>query len=98
MQRKLLQELLVWKNSEKRKPLLLEGARQVGKTYLLETLFGKVYYNNVIRMNFEKADAELLALFDGNIEPQRIINYLSLKYNASINPNTTLISVSKKTL
>ena len=71
MQRKLLQELLVWKNSEKRKPLLLEGARQAGKTYLLETLFGMAYYNNVIRVNFEKADAELLALFDGNIEPQR---------------------------
>ena len=91
MQRKLLQELLTWKNNEKRKPLLLEGARQVGKTYLLETLFGKVYYNNVIRVNFEKADSELLALFDGNIEPQRIINYLSLKYNVSIAPNNTLI-------
>ena len=91
MQRKLLQELLVWKNSEKRKPLLLEGARQVGKTYLLETLLGKAYYNNVIRVNFEKADAELFALFDGNIEPQRIINYLSLKYNFSVNQNNTLI-------
>ena len=91
MQRKLLQELLVWKNSEKRKPLLLEGARQVGKTYLLETLFGKEYYNNVIRVNFEKADSELLTLFDGNIEPQRIINYLSLKYNVSVNQNNTLI-------
>ena len=91
MQRKLLQKLLVWKNSEKRKPLLLEGARQVGKTYLLETLFGNSYYTNVIRVNFEKADPELLALFEGNIEPHRIINYLSLKYNVSINPNTTLI-------
>ncbi|MCL2650570.1 MAG: AAA family ATPase [Candidatus Azobacteroides sp.] len=91
MQRKLLQELLVWKSNEKRKPLLLEGARQVGKTYLLETLFGKAYYNNVIRVNFEEADSELLALFDGNIEPQRIVNYLSLKYNVSINPNNTLI-------
>ena len=91
MRRKLLQALLVWKNSEKRKPLLLEGARQVGKTYLLETLFGKTYFSNVIRLNFEKADTESLALFDGNIEPQRIINYLSLKYNVSINPNNTLI-------
>jgi predicted AAA+ superfamily ATPase len=91
MQRKLLQELLAWKESEKRKPLLLEGARQAGKTYLLETLFGKMYYNNVIRVNFEKADAELLAFFEGNIESQRIINYLSLKYNISINPDDTLI-------
>jgi predicted AAA+ superfamily ATPase len=73
MQRKLLQQLLAWKNSEKRLPLLLEGARQVGKTYLLETLFGKAYFQHVIRINFEKADSELLGLFEGNIEPQRII-------------------------
>lgn len=91
MQRKLLQQLLAWKNSDKRLPLLLEGARQVGKTYLLEMLFGKEYYKNVIRVNFEKSDSELLALFDGNIEPQRIINYLSLKLNTPVNQNDTLI-------
>ena len=91
MQRKLLQQLLAWKNSEKRKPLLLEGARQVGKTYLLETLFGKARYRHVIRVNFEKADSELLALFEGNIEPQRIVNYLSLKNNVTINQHDTLI-------
>ena len=91
MTRKLLQKLLTWKNSKKRLPLLLEGARQVGKTYLLETLFGKEHYKNVIRVNFEKADSELLTLFDGNIDPQRIINYLSLKFNAPVNQNDTLI-------
>jgi len=42
MQRRLLQELLSWKDSPKRKPLLLEGARQVGKTYILEILFGNM--------------------------------------------------------
>jgi len=91
MQRKLLEQLLEWKNSKRRLPLLLEGARQVGKTYLLETLFGKEYYHNVIRVNFEKSDSELLALFEGNIEPQRIINYLSLKFNTPVNQNDTLI-------
>ena len=91
MQRRLLQELLNWKNSPKRKPLLLEGARQVGKTYLLETLFGKVHYDNVIRVNFEKADSELLTLFEGNIEPERIINYLSMKENKTVNQDNTLI-------
>ncbi|MGC3977932.1 MAG: AAA family ATPase [Paludibacteraceae bacterium] len=91
MQRKLLQQLLAWKNSEKRLPLLLEGARQVGKTYLLETLFGKEYYKNVIRVNFEKADSELLALFEGNIGPRRIIDYLSLKFSKLITPNDTLL-------
>ena len=91
MQRKLLQQLLAWKNSDKRLPLLIEGARQVGKTYLLETLFGKEYYQNVIRVNFEKTDSELLELFEGNIEPQRIISYLSLKFNTPIHPSQTLI-------
>ncbi|MDR0970455.1 MAG: ATP-binding protein [Lentimicrobiaceae bacterium] len=91
MQRKLLQQLLEWKNSEKRLPLLLEGARQVGKTYLLETLFGKNHFHNVIRINFEKSDSELLALFEGNIEPKRIIEYLSLQYNTAIIPNETLL-------
>lgn len=91
MQRKLLQQLLEWKNSEKRLPLLLEGARQVGKTYLLEALFGKVHFKNIIHVNFEKADTELLALFEGNIEPKRIINYLSLKHNTPISQNDTLV-------
>jgi len=91
MQRRLLQELLNWKNSHKRKPLLLEGARQVGKTYLLEELFGKVYFNNVIRVNFEKADSELLNLFEGNIDPKRIINYLSMKENMPVTQDNTLI-------
>ncbi|GHT60642.1 ATPase [Bacteroidia bacterium] len=91
MQRKLLKELLVWKNNPKRKPLLLEGARQVGKTYLLETLFGREYYSQTVRVNFEKADSELLSLFEGNIEPGRIINYLSLKEQKTINPENTLL-------
>ena len=91
MQRRLLQELLHWKNSPKRKPLLLEGARQTGKTYLLETLFGKEHYDNMIRVNFEKADTELLNLFEGNIDPKRIINYLSIKENQPVNPSNTLI-------
>jgi len=91
MQRKLLQELLHWKSNSKRKPLLLEGARQVGKTYLLEMLFGKVHYDNVIRVNFEKADSELRNLFEGNIEPKRIVNYLSIKEQQPVNQGHTLI-------
>jgi len=91
MQRKLLQTLLDWKTNPKRKPLLLEGARQVGKTYLLETLFGKEHYENVIRVNFEQADSELSTLFEGTIEPKRIINYLSIKEQKPVNQDNTLI-------
>jgi len=91
LQRRLLNELLNWKNNPKRKPLLLEGARQVGKTYLLETIFGKMHYNHVVRVNFEKTDPELLNLFEGNIEPKRILNYLSIKENRPVHQNNTLI-------
>jgi len=91
MQRKLLEQLLAWKSSRKRLPLLIEGARQVGKTYLLKTLFGETYFQKVVYVNFERTDLELVALFEGNIEPQRIINYLSLKFNTPINQNDTLI-------
>ena len=91
MQRKLLEQLIAWKNSKKRLPLLLEGARQVVKTYLLKTLFGEKYFKKIVYVNFEKADIELVSLFEGNIEPKRIINYLSLKYNISINQYDTLI-------
>jgi hypothetical protein len=91
MQRKLLEQLITWKSSKKRLPLLLEGARQVGKTYLLKTLFGETYFTKIVYVNFEKADHELLTLFEGNIEPHRIINYLSLKFNILINQSDTLI-------
>ncbi|HPW66705.1 MAG TPA: AAA family ATPase [Salinivirgaceae bacterium] len=91
MQRKLLEQLLAWKNNKKRLPLLLEGARQVGKTYLLKKLFGEKEFEKVVHVNFERADSELINLFEGNIEPQRIINYLSLKFNIPINQDDTLI-------
>ncbi|MDY0315357.1 MAG: AAA family ATPase, partial [Bacteroidales bacterium] len=52
MKRKLLEQLVEWKNSKKRLPLLLEGARQVGKTYLLKKLFGEQYFEKVVHVNF----------------------------------------------
>ncbi len=91
MKRKLLEQLIEWKESKKRLPLLLEGARQVGKTYLLKTLFGEKYFEKVVHVNFEKADSELINLFEGNIQPQRIIDYLALKFNTPVNQDDTLI-------
>jgi predicted AAA+ superfamily ATPase len=91
MKRKLLEQLIEWKESKKRLPLLLEGARQVGKTYLLKTLFGEKYFEKVVHVNFEKADSELINLFESNIQPQRIIDYLALKFNTPVNQDDTLI-------
>jgi predicted AAA+ superfamily ATPase len=74
-----------------RKPLLLEGARQVGKTYLLEQLFGRQEYENVVRVNLQNATPQLKELFEGSIEPTRIITNLELLYNTKIRPEKTLL-------
>jgi len=90
MERKLMSELLKWKNKSNRKPLLLEGARQVGKTYLLKA-FGKRYFKNVAYINFQNPSAELVDLFNGAIEPKRIITMLELYLNIKISPSETLL-------
>jgi len=82
-------DLLNWKNSPDRKPLLLQGARQVGKTWLMEE-FGKNEYKNVITLNFEK-QPKLSAFFNEDIAPENIIKSIELYYNTKINPLDTLI-------
>lgn len=90
MKRKLIYELERWQNSAKRKPLILEGARQVGKTYLLQA-FGKEHYKNTVYVNFDRLDPDIAELFAGAIEPKRIIDFLAIKYSVAIEPGTTLL-------
>jgi len=90
MERKLMAELFKWKDKKGRKPLLLEGARQVGKTYLLKD-FGKRYFKNVAYINFQNPSAELIDLFNGSIEPKRIITMLELYLNMKISPSETFL-------
>jgi len=89
MRRIAYRGLLAWKNSPDRKPLLLQGARQVGKTWLMEE-FGNKEFKKVISINFEKMPA-LSAHFDTDIDPKNIINRLELYFNTKINPANTLI-------
>ncbi|MDR1119474.1 MAG: AAA family ATPase [Dysgonamonadaceae bacterium] len=90
MERKLMSELIKWKDRKGRKPLLLEGARQVGKTYLLKD-FGKRYFNDVAYVNFQNPSQELVELFNGSISPERIITMLELMLNMKISPSETLL-------
>lgn len=85
-----MSELIQWKDKKGRKPLLLEGARQVGKTYLLKD-FGKRYFKNVAYVNFQNPSTELIDLFNGSIEPKRIITMLELYLNMKISPSETLV-------
>jgi predicted AAA+ superfamily ATPase len=80
---------LVWKNSQNRKPLLLQGARQVGKTYLISE-FGQKEYSNYIYLNFEQ-DPNLSTLFKNELKPQEIINNISLYIGKKIAFSDTLI-------
>lgn len=89
MERTLIHELLVWKEKENRKPLILKGVRQCGKTYLLKD-FGNRYYDNVAYFNFEETDS-LISVFEKDYDTKRIILELELFLGKSIKPDTTLI-------
>jgi hypothetical protein len=89
MDRKISARLKEWKNTPHHKPLLLYGARQVGKTYsVLE--FGKRDYKNVAYINFE-ANAEATKIFKRDLNPSRIIKELSVLSATTILTNETLI-------
>ena len=89
MYRKIITELKEWKNKKDRLPLILKGARQVGKTWILQE-FGKECFDDVLYINFENA-GNITNLFEGNIEPNRIIEYLSALHHKKIEPEKTLI-------
>ena len=89
MKRTLIHELLVWKEKENRKPLILKGVRQCGKTYLLKD-FGNRYYDNVAYFNFEETDS-LISVFEKDYDTKRIILELELFLGKSIKPGSTLI-------
>ena len=89
MHRKLLNDLVIWKEKKDRLPLILKGARQVGKTWLLNE-FGRIYFDDVMYINFENA-SNLDELFNGVIEPQRIIDMLSAMHGKKIIPEKTLL-------
>jgi len=89
MKRDIYQDLLKWKNSSDRKPLILQGARQVGKTYILKE-FGKNEYSDTAYFNFEE-DRSLNDFFIKNISPQDIIKKLSIYLEKDILPEKTLI-------
>jgi hypothetical protein len=88
MKRWLETDLAAWKDRVDRKPLVVRGARQVGKTFLVEA-FGRRCFHSVLTVNLEQKDV-LHRLFEG-LEPQRIIQELGLYFNQSVVPGKTLL-------
>jgi len=89
MKRVLYGSLLSWKSSAKRKPLLLQGARQVGKTWLINE-FGKNEYKDYVYLNFEQSPS-LKDLFASELSPQKIIDNIGLLIGKKIVADNTLI-------
>ena len=89
MERDLYAELLKWKNSKDRKPLIIRGVRQCGKTYLMRK-FGEEQYKSVAYLKFEGNEA-LCRLFDGDLEPKRLIDSISIHLDIDITPDTLMI-------
>ena len=87
--RLVYRQLIDWRNKEKRKPLLLMGARQVGKTTVLKA-FGNEEYENLLYINLEK-QKDVHSFFKGNIDPQKILRNLSLLFGSEISASDTLI-------
>lgn len=91
MERTALQKLIVWNNSHSRKPLIVWGARQVGKTYLVQNLFAETYYkNNYIYIDCKKED-EIREFCFQTANAEKIIEYISLRKGKQINEKTLLI-------
>lgn len=89
MKRALISALKNWRNKPKRKPLLLMGVRQVGKTYLLQA-FGQSAFSNVHYLNFE-SDREIKSAFDKSLDPARLVREIEFYLGQSINLDTDLL-------
>ena len=89
MERLILNKLLEWKNSPYRKPLILKGVRQVGKTWVLKE-FGRRYYENTAYFNFDENE-EYKQFFETTKDVDRILQNLMLASGQKIEPEKTLI-------
>lgn len=89
MYRTALEQLKKWKAKKRRKPLIIRGARQVGKTWLMKE-FGKSEYTSVVYINFDNNE-RMKALFEGGLEVKRLVTGLELYAGHKIDPDNTLL-------
>jgi len=89
MKRYCIDQLIEWKSSASRRPLLVYGARQVGKTWLVRD-FAASNYEKLVELNF-LTDESLKSIFDADISPKYIIQQLEIRFNVKIEPSKTLL-------
>lgn len=93
MYRIAIEKLLKWKQSKRRKPLIIEGARQVGKTWLMKE-FGKQAYTDAIYINFD-SNSRMAELFVSDLDTDRLIMGLELYAGRKIDPDNSLLILMK---
>ena len=93
MKRKITEMLVAWKNSKERKPLIVSGARQVGKTYILKK-FGEMNFEQVVYLNLE-IEGAISNYIDQELSPQKIIRFIESTKRVEIVPASTLIFVDE---
>lgn len=89
MKRQAIEKLYEWKNSAGRKPLIIRGARQVGKTWLMKE-FGRLAFKNIVYINFD-SNSDIAQLFAGNLDIPRLISGLEIFSRNKIVPQETLL-------
>ncbi len=89
MYRIAIEKLYKWKKSKRRKPLIIEGARQVGKTWLMKE-FGNQAYNDTVYINFD-SNSQMAELFASDLDTNRLITGMELYAGHKINPDGTLL-------
>ena len=89
IERFILKDLIAWKSSSYRKPLILRGVRQCGKTWILQE-FGRQYFENTAYFNFERQN-RLGEVFSGELDPKRILLELGVLAHQKIEPGRTLV-------
>lgn len=93
MYRIAIEKLLKWKQSKRRKPLIIEGARQVGKTWLMKE-FGRQAYADTVYINFD-SNSRMAELFASDLDTDRLIMGLELYAGHKIDPNNSLLVLMK---
>ena len=89
MYRTAIEKLFEWKMSKRRKPLIIEGARQVGKTWLMKE-FGRQAYADTVYINFD-SNTKMAELFAADLDTERLITGIELQAGHKIDPDNTLL-------
>ncbi len=92
MKREIIQYLREWKNRKNRNPLILRGARQVGKTYIIEK-FAKTDFKNCLKINLEEKPELKRLFFDNNVK--RILTEITILLNEDVNYGNTLLFIDE---